>query len=37
MGGARHDDHFSNLTLGCHTCNLENGSKRPDRAQGSAA
>jgi hypothetical protein len=29
MGGARHDDHFDNLTLAHHSCNLENGSKRP--------
>ncbi|MCU1301933.1 MAG: endonuclease [Candidatus Sulfotelmatobacter sp.] len=29
MGGARHDDHIDNLTLGCHSCNLENGSRRP--------
>lgn len=29
MGGARHDDHLDNLTIGCHSCNLENGSKRP--------
>jgi hypothetical protein len=29
MGGARHDDHADNLTLGHHACNLQNGSKRP--------
>jgi hypothetical protein len=29
MGGARHDDHMDNLVLGHHSCNLENGSKRP--------
>lgn len=29
MGGARHDDHIGNLVLGHHSCNLENGSKRP--------
>jgi 5-methylcytosine-specific restriction endonuclease McrA len=28
MGGARHDDHESNLTLSCKNCNLQNGSKR---------
>jgi hypothetical protein len=29
MGGARHDDHADNLTLGHRSCNLENGSRRP--------
>jgi hypothetical protein len=29
MGGARHDDHPSNLALGHRVCNRENGSKRP--------
>jgi hypothetical protein len=29
MGGARHDDHMDNLALGHHSCNLENGSRRP--------
>lgn len=33
MGGARHDDHFDNLVLGHHSCNLENGSKRPEAAE----
>src|SRR5262249_32111368 len=28
MGGARHDDHISNLTLSHKLCNLENGSRR---------
>jgi hypothetical protein len=37
MGGARHDDHMSNLVLGCRACNLENGSKRPEKAEGTAA
>lgn len=29
MGGARHDDHVSNLTLAHSWCNLQNGSKGP--------
>jgi hypothetical protein len=37
MGGARHDDHISNLVLGCRACNLANGSKRPEKAEGTAA
>ena len=29
LGGARRDDHKTNLVLGCHSCNVENGSRRP--------
>lgn len=32
MGGARHDDHPDNLTLAHKSCNLENGSRRPEAA-----
>ena len=32
LGGARHDDHESNICLSHSICNLENGTKRPERA-----